>query len=78
MLYDLLRCPHRVSLDVFADYGERGEVSPFVQMLWEKGSAYEKELIGNLGTEYLDLSKYAGEEKEIYYEKKKRDMWLLI
>jgi len=64
MLYDLLRCPHRVSLDVFADHGDRGEISPFVRMLWEKGSTFEKELMGNLGKSFLDLSNYAGDEKE--------------
>src|SRR5438552_13012571 len=36
MLYDLVACPHRVSMDLFADPAERDEVSPFVQLLWER------------------------------------------
>ena len=32
MLYDLVACPHRVSVDLFADPGERDKVSPFVRL----------------------------------------------
>ncbi len=64
MLYDLVQCPHRPTMDLFGDPAKRDEVSPFVQLLWEKGTAYEKEVISNLGVPFVDLSIYAGDEKE--------------
>lgn len=64
MLYDLISCPHRVRMDLFEDPAKRDPVNPFVQMLWEKGSLYEEEVIDGLEIEYVDLSQYAGDEKE--------------
>lgn len=64
MLYDLVNCPHRVSMDLFADPAERDRVSPFVQLLWERGAAHEANVIAGLGQPFLDLSMYAGDEKE--------------
>ena len=64
MLYDLVQCPHRVTMDLFADQLLKDKVSPFVQLLWERGSLYEKEVIKGLSLPFTDLSRYAGEEKE--------------
>ncbi|NKB48129.1 MAG: TM0106 family RecB-like putative nuclease [Alphaproteobacteria bacterium] len=64
MLYDLVSCPHRVTMDLFADPAQRDEPNPFVSLLWEKGSDYEREVIDGLKTPYTDLSMYAGDEKE--------------
>lgn len=64
MLYDLVNCPHRVSMDLFADPAERDGVSPFVQLLWDRGSAHEKDVMTGLRQPFLDLSMYAGDEKE--------------
>jgi predicted RecB family nuclease len=64
MLYDLVSCPHRVTLDLFADPSERDEPNPFVELLWEKGSSFEREVIAKLETPILDLSQFAGDEKE--------------
>lgn len=64
MLYDLVQCPHRVSMDAFTNWSERDEISPFVRLLWEKGTAYEHEVMANLKIPFLDLSRYAGDEKE--------------
>jgi uncharacterized protein len=64
MLYDLVACPHRVTMDLFANPSERDAVSPFVQLLWERGSAHEREVIAGIGDPFLDLSKYHGLEKE--------------
>jgi len=64
MLYDLVQCPHRVTMDLFGDYSRRDEISPFVQLLWEKGSLYEKEVIDGLSLPFLDLSPYKKQEKE--------------
>jgi hypothetical protein len=63
MLYDLVSCPHRVSMDLFADPTERDRVSPFVQLLWERGLAHEEEVIRGLAVPFLDLSIYTGTEK---------------
>jgi predicted RecB family nuclease len=64
MLYDLVHCPHRVTMDLFGDARKRDEINPFVELLWKKGSAHEKDIISGLGTSFLDLSIYAGDEKE--------------
>lgn len=64
MLYDLVSCPHRVTMDIFADLSERDEPNPFVQLLWERGALYEKEVIEGLEMPFVGLSIYAGDEKE--------------
>ena len=64
MLYDLVTCPHRVTMDLYGDPARRDEPNPFVKMLWERGSLYEREVIAGLAIPFLDLSAYAGEEKE--------------
>ena len=48
MLYDLVSCPHRVRMDLFADPAQRDEPNPFVKLLWESGSVYEREVIEGL------------------------------
>lgn len=64
MLYDFAYCPHRVSMDLFADPKERDQVSPFVQLLWERGAAHEDEVIAILSETFVDLSVCRGAEKE--------------
>jgi len=64
MLYDLVACPHRVTMDLFGDPASRDEASPFVQLLWEKGSVYESQVMASLAIPFLDLSRYATDEKE--------------
>lgn len=64
MLYDLVACPHRVTMDLFADPVHRDEPNPFVELLWERGSLYEREVIAELKVPFLDLSPFAGHEKE--------------
>jgi hypothetical protein len=51
-------------MDLFADPAERDDVSPFIRMLWEKGSAHEQSIIGEIGVPVLDLSGFRLEEKE--------------
>lgn len=64
LLYNHLACPHRVFMDSFADPALRDPVSPFVQLLWDKGTIYEKEVIEGLGVPFIDLSGLSGAEKE--------------
>jgi predicted RecB family nuclease len=63
-LYDLVQCPHRVTLDTFGDPTKRDKVSPFVQLLWDRGTSVEQEVIRGLSQPFLDLSIYTGEKKE--------------
>lgn len=51
-------------MDAFADPALRDAVSPFIQMLWERGSAFEREVIQGLELPFLDLSELRGDEKE--------------
>jgi predicted RecB family nuclease len=64
MLYDLVQCAHRPAMDLFGDPVKRDEISPFVRLLWEKGTAFEHEVMDGLKLPVLDLSPYAGDEKE--------------
>ena len=64
MLYNLVSCSHRVTRDVFGDPAERDELNPFVQLLWERGTLYEHEVMEGLDIPFLDLSHYTGDEKE--------------
>jgi predicted RecB family nuclease len=51
-------------MDLFADPALKDKVSPFVQLLWERGSLYEEKVIDDLSLPFVDLSHYAGDEKE--------------
>ena len=64
MLYNLVSCEHRLFLDTFGDPSQRDEPNAFIQLLWEKGTLFEQEVIQKLDTPFLDLSRYRGEEKE--------------
>lgn len=63
MLYDLVYCPHRISMDAFADPKARDPVSPFVQLLWERGNSHEDEVVAALKVKYVDLSGVPRDEK---------------
>jgi hypothetical protein len=63
MLYSLVTCPHRVAQDLFADPADRDPISPFAQLLWERGVAHERETMSGLALPYADLSTYAREEQ---------------
>ncbi|GJL52269.1 MAG: hypothetical protein NPIRA01_34960 [Nitrospirales bacterium] len=64
MLYNLVSCEHRLYLDTFGDASQRDEPNAFIQLLWEKGTLFEQEVIQKLETPFLDLSRYRGDEKE--------------
>ncbi len=56
-LYDYLQCPHRVWRDIYGPQVEKiKEINPFVQLLWDRGILYEKEVVSKIG-DYIDLSK---------------------
>jgi predicted RecB family nuclease len=64
LLYDLANCPHRVTMELFADPSARDKVSPFVQLLWERGAVFERETIARLECPFTDLSRYGDPERE--------------
>jgi len=64
ILYDFTHCPRRVALDQFGDGAKRDPVNPFIKLLWERGSIFERETIKGTASEYLDLSILEGEAKE--------------
>jgi len=51
-------------MDLFANRSERDEVSPFVRLLWERGTAREKEVVAEIKQPFLDLSTFPSEEKQ--------------
>lgn len=65
MLYDLIACPHRVAMDLFEDPAKRDDVSPFVQLLWDRGAVHEDQIVAGLSVPYLDLSKSPSDEREM-------------
>jgi len=64
MLYSYTTCPHRVTLDLFGDPAERDEVSPFVELLWERGHLFERETIEGLEVPFLNLRVVPRDERE--------------
>jgi PD-(D/E)XK nuclease superfamily len=64
ILYDLMRCPHRVALDKFGNPALRDKINPFVRLLWERGTLYEREVIAKLKQPFVDLSGLEPGEKE--------------
>src|SRR5882672_11052592 len=64
ILYSLIECPHRIWLDAVEDPAKRDPVSPFVELLWERGSKFERETMQGLGLPFLDLSALPTEQKE--------------
>lgn len=64
MLYDLVQCAHQPAMDFLADPAKRDEISRFVRLLWEKGTAFEQEVMDGLELPILDLSRYASDEEE--------------
>jgi predicted RecB family nuclease len=64
MLYNHVHCPHRVTLDLFGDPAERDEVSPFVELLWERGNHFEREVVDGLDVPFLNLREVPLNERE--------------
>ena len=64
ILYNFIACPHRIHLDAAGDPSMRDEVSPFVAMLWERGTRYEREVIQDLRIQFTDLTEVDADDKE--------------
>lgn len=63
-LYDHVSCPRRVDLDAHGDLSERAEVSAFVRMLWERGSAHEAAVVEALPGDTVLLAGLSGVERQ--------------
>jgi len=63
-LYNYVQCPRRVQLDFFEDPSKRDRVSAFVQLLWERGNAFERETMERLDEPFADLRSLEPREKE--------------
>ena len=64
LLYDLVQCPKRVELDLFGNEADRDVISPFVAMLWQRGTMYEHDVVGRSQLEALDLSQMECDDQE--------------
>ena len=64
ILYNLVQCPQRVALDAFGDPAASDEANPFVRLLWERGTIYEREVIAGLDEHFIDLSGLDEGERE--------------
>jgi predicted RecB family nuclease len=64
VLYDLVQCPQRVALDAFGNAADRDEINPFVRLLWERGTLFERETIAKLQVPFVDLSKAADADRQ--------------
>src|SRR5437879_4786828 len=63
-LYNFVQCPHRVTMDLFSDPARRDPVSPFVQLLWERGQAFEEQVIEDLKVPFTNLRSVPIEDRE--------------
>ncbi len=64
MLYNLVQCPHRLNLDLHQDRSKRDAESKFVQLLWENGNAFERDVIERLDVPFVNLSELPDKERE--------------
>ena len=64
MLYNCVHCPHRVALDLYGNAAERDKISPFVQLLWERGHAFEQEVIAGLKIPFVNLREAPNSDRE--------------
>lgn len=55
VLFNHHQCPHRVTLDAFADVKEQDEPNPFVELLWRQSSTQHQTAMDNVPAE-LNLS----------------------
>ena len=64
MLYDFVKCSHRVAMDIFGNPAERDPISPFVQLLWERGYTFEEDVIKRLEIPFLNLRTESNDKRE--------------
>ena len=70
-LYDFVQCPTRVALDAYGDATKRDPINPFVRLLWERGTLFERETIAKLDQPFTDLSE-CNSTQETRHDKKRK------
>lgn len=55
MLYDMVTCERRIAHDLHGDPALRDPVNQSVQMLWDGGTAHEREILGRIEGQVVDL-----------------------
>jgi predicted RecB family nuclease len=74
ILYNFVECPQRVALDAFGNFADRDETNPFVRLLWERGTLFERETIAQLHLPFVDLSQvHEAERERLTLEAMRRD-----
>jgi predicted RecB family nuclease len=53
-----------VALDKFGDASKRDPINPFVRLLWDRGTLFERETIAKVDQPFTDVSEFKEEEKE--------------
>ena len=62
-IYDYIKCPHKVWRDVYGPQEEKiKEISPFVQLLWDRGVLHEADTINKMG-EFVNIGEGSLEER---------------
>lgn len=64
MLYNLVQCPHRLYLDLHQDPSQKDPESKFVQLLWENGNLFERDVIERLAIPFVNLCELPDKERE--------------
>ena len=64
MIRDMVRCEHRVALDLFGDADQRDPVGAFTAMLWDEGCSHEAEMLRIVAPDALDLRGLAPGQRE--------------
>jgi predicted RecB family nuclease len=55
-LYDFAECEHRIALDVTLDKSQRARADEAMELLFEHGRAFEREVVAPLGYEAIDVA----------------------
>ena len=81
MLYNLMQCPHRVTMDLFYEHQEEKKTNSFVKMLWEKELSHKDNIFEEKSKEKgaVNLDGLSDSEKEtqtIDYMRKKAPLIL--
>jgi len=64
MLYNIVKCEHRVWMDLYGNPEERDAPSGFVELLWRHGRAHEEEVVGRKSGSMLDIRSHPVRERE--------------
>jgi hypothetical protein len=64
ILHEEIAGRRRVTMDLFAAFGDRGEVSPFIRRLWEKHSVCGQTIIAGSDVPFLGGFDYHTDKKE--------------